>query len=262
VHRYTKKQHDFISEIAPENYNKDIADTFNEKFGTNISENQIKSYKGNHKIKSHVTRKRRTDPDKLLTDEQHKHLVSIAEGRTTNKISKMLNEKFRLSITPRQIQIYKKNHDLKSNISTTFKQGQKSWNKGMKGLDIGGKETQFKKGHRPYNYQLVGTERVNGEGYIDIKIADPNKWRPKHRIIWEKENGKIPRGFVVLFGDGTKSNVNIDNLILVSRSQLSLLNKLHLIKNDADLTRTGIIVTDIYQKISERKKQKEVNQID
>jgi hypothetical protein len=124
----------------------------------------------------------------------------------------------------------------------------------MKGLQIGGEETQFKKGNRPHNYKPVGTERVNGEGYVDVKIADPNKWRSKHILIWEKENGPVPKGHVIIFGDGNRLNLELDNLILVSRKQLAILNKNNLIQKDADLTRTGIIVADIYRKINEQKK--------
>lgn len=47
--------------------------------------------------------------------------------------------------------------------------------------------------------------------------------------------------------------VDIDNLILVSRKQLLILNNNNLIKNDVELTKTGIIIADIYSKINERK---------
>ena len=112
------------------------------------------------------------------------------------------------------------------------------------------------KGQKPHNYKPVGSERVNGDGYVDVKIADPNKWRAKHRLLWEEENGPIPKGYVIIFGDGNRRNFQQDNLILVSKSQLAILNKNQLIQNDADLTRAGIVIADIYKKIGERKKNK------
>lgn len=99
----------------------------------------------------------------------------------------------------------------------------------------------------------VGSERVNSDGYVDIKISDPNKWKGKHILIWEKENGPVPKGHCVIFGDGNNRNFDSNNLILVSRQQLIVLNKNNLIQSDADLTRTGVIIADLYQKINERK---------
>ena len=57
-------------------------------------------------------------------------------------------------------------------------------------------------------------------------------------------------------GDGNKRNFDPDNLILVSRAQLVRLNQGNLIQNDAELTRTGITIADIQNKIGERKKAK------
>lgn len=51
------------------------------------------------------------------------------------------------------------------------------------------------------------------------------------------------------------ANITLENLQLITKKQLATLNKKGLIANDADLTRTGIIMVDIYQKISERKRQ-------
>jgi hypothetical protein len=98
----------------------------------------------------------------------------------------------------------------------------------------------------------VGSERVNVDGYTEIKVSDPNKWRCKHVVIWEAHNGPMPKGYAIIFGDGNKENFELDNLILVSRQQLLTLNRNRLIQNDADLTRTGVIIADLYQKISQR----------
>ena len=69
-------------------------------------------------------------------------------------------------------------------------------------------------------------------------------------------SGQIPKGHVLIFGDGNKLNVSLDNLnFLVSRQQLLVLNRYNLIQNDADLTRTGIIIADIKTKINDRKQK-------
>ena len=149
---------------------------------------------------------------------------------------------------------YYGNRSLDSGLNGHFQPKHTPFNKGQKGLG-GWEPTQFKKGSRPANYKPVGTERVNGDDYVDIKVLDPNKWKGKHVIIWEAHNGPVPIGFVILFGDSDRRNFDINNLLLVSRKQLVMLNKKRLIQSDADLTRTGIIVADIYQKLSDRKRR-------
>jgi hypothetical protein len=105
----------------------------------------------------------------------------------------------------------------------------------------------------------VGSERVNSEGYVDIKIADTSKWKQKHLIVWEEHNGKVPRGQRVIFGDGDKLNCQIENLILVSMATLLELNRKNLIKPNIDLTKAGIIITELNRKIYQRIKVKAKN---
>jgi len=81
------------------------------------------------------------------------------------------------------------------------------------------KWTMFKKGNIPGNHRQVESERINKEGYIEIKIAEPNKWKLKHRLVWEQVNGKIPKGSNIQFKDGNRQNSNIDNLYIISRSE-------------------------------------------
>lgn len=192
----------------------------------------------------------------FYTEEQKSFLTRNIKGRTRKELCEMFNKHFSLNLGLNQITAYVKNNGLSSGIDARFRQGDNPWNKGKKGICTGGEQTQFKKGQRPHNYKPVGSERVNSDGYVDVKIADPNKWRAKHQLLWEEENGPIPKGYVIIFGDGDRRNFQQDNLILVSKSQLAILNKNQLIKNDADLTRVGIVIADIYKKVGERKKNK------
>lgn len=188
----------------------------------------------------------------FYSEEEIEYLRVITLGRYNKEITKMFNKKFSLNQTEKAIAGVRKRHKIKSELGGKFGEGHIPWNKGMKGLDTGGKETRFKKGHKPHNYLPVGSERVNGDGYVDIKISDPNKWRGKHIVVWEKHNGPVPKGHAVIFGDRNRRNFDPNNLVLVSRRQLSILNKNKLIQNNADSTRTAVIMADLYQKISER----------
>ena len=87
-----------------------------------------------------------------------------------------------------------------------------------------GTNSRFKKGNIPQNHKPVGTERLGKDGYVEIKISDPNKWQLKHRYVWEKENGKVPKGMVLIFKDNNKLNIDLDNLILISRAENMKIN--------------------------------------
>lgn len=43
----------------------------------------------------------------------------------------------------------------------------------------------------------------------------------KHRFLWETANGPIPKGHKVIFADGDKTNITLDNLIMVSSMGIS-----------------------------------------
>lgn len=90
------------------------------------------------------------------------------------------------------------------------------------------KATMFKKGLTPPNLRPVGSERVNVDGYVEIKVEGSRKWKLKHRVVWEEANGPIPKGYNIQFKDKNKQNVSLDNLYLISRGeQLRTENSIH-----------------------------------
>ncbi|PSA91505.1 HNH endonuclease [Bacillus atrophaeus] len=189
--------------------------------------------------------------------EEKEFIKNNVKGRSNAELLKMFNDRFGLNLTKSQIAAFKKNNRLSSGLDGRFKSGHVPFNKGKKGLVCGGKETQFKKGQRALNYRPIGSERVSVDGYIEIKIANPGKWRLKHLVLWEKANGPVPKGHCLLFLDGNKLNVTLDNLQLITRSQLIRMNQNGLISKDADLTKTGTVIAEILSKIGERKRREE-----
>ena len=80
------------------------------------------------------------------------------------------------------------------------------------------RQTMFRKGNIPANHKPIGYERINVDGYVEVKVAEPNKFRLKHRIVWEENFGTIPPGYNVQFRDKNRQNLQPDNLYLISRS--------------------------------------------
>ncbi len=106
--------------------------------------------------------------------------------------------------------------------ATRFQKGHTTWNKGMKGLQAGGraKETQFGKGHMPHNWVPVGTEQVR-DGYLYRKVTDTRSrhdWKLVHVMLWEQHNGPIPSGLILCFKDGNKQHIALENLELITRA--------------------------------------------
>lgn len=187
------------------------------------------------------------------TDEKE-YLKKITPGHHYKEIAELMSKKFDMEFTVSQIKNAIGRYKLNTGFNGQFQKGNIPYNKGVKGvIHEGCKKTWFKKGNIPTNHKDVGTERVNVYGYVEIKVAEPNKWRLKHHVIYEKHNGLIPKGYNVIFGDGDPMNLYIDNLILVSKAQLLKMNQHKLIKNSADITRTGALIADIYLKIGKRK---------
>jgi hypothetical protein len=189
--------------------------------------------------------------------EQVTFLKENVYGRSRKEITVMFNACFGLELRESQITGFIKNRHLKTGLDGRFSRGHIPFNKDKKGIG-GWDPTQFKKGNKPANWVPIGSERVNGDGYVDIKIADgklQKNWKGKHIIIWEKANGLVPEGSVLIFADRNRLNVTLENLLLVSRSELAIMNRRGLITSNSELTKTGIIVADIHLKIGERKKK-------
>lgn len=187
------------------------------------------------------------------TEVQIGYIREIAQGHSYNEITELFNTRFGLDLSFTQIRAALKNRGICNGRGGRFRPGHTPFNKGKKKLWKGGEETQFKKGHVPHTYKPVGTESTRAD-YVYVKVADPNKWRMKHILIWETAYGPAPQGYAVMFADGNRYNVTLDNLLMVSRRELAVMNKKRLISTDAALTKAGVTVADICMKITTRRK--------
>lgn len=191
------------------------------------------------------------------TVEEQKFMKEYVPGHSYKEIQKAFTEKFGWEISLGQVNAYIGNHHLSTGRTGRFQKGQEPTNKGKKGICADGCErTWFKKGHIPANYRPVGSERVNADGYIEVKVADPNKWKLKHRVVWESVNGKIPKGYIIIFRDNDKSNTDIDNLLLIKRGTHAVLNHTGFCEYSGEFKETAICIAELKAATSRAKNRK------
>lgn len=77
----------------------------------------------------------------------------------------------------------------------------------------------------------VGAERDSRKGYVLVKVAEEptvpqskDNWRMKHVLVWERENGPLPDGMDVMFGDRDPANLDPANLVAVPHRLMAMLN--------------------------------------
>jgi hypothetical protein len=106
--------------------------------------------------------------------------------------------------------------------ASRFKAGHNTYNKGQKmskEMYEMVKVSMFKKGNEPHNMKYDGHERLDPkDGYIYIRISK-GKYVLKHRLVWEQNNGPIPKGNIIIFKDKNKYNLNIDNLQMITKRE-------------------------------------------
>ena len=211
----------FAREYGPQHTVEETAAAITERFGRKVTYQQASAMFKNHRIHA-APRKGRPGKTKY-PDGMGDYIREIAKGRTKYEIADLVNEKYGPgTITPASVHAYKKNHKITTGLTG-----------------------HFRKGQVPHNWRSVGSERINADGYVEVKIREPKTRKAKHRLIWEEHYGPVPANHVVIFKDGDKLNLDITNLALVSRSVHARLNQLGIQHPGADVFDTAVAVAEL-----------------
>ena len=217
----TKEQRQYLKDNVKGKSSIELAELLNKEFGTNYSYKVIANYKKNNAITSDIRCH--------YTGEIIQFVKKNIKGKTCSEMAELLNKEFSLNCKSSQIKYLKKRFGLRSEL-----------------------DCRFKKGQSAHNYKPIGYEFVQCDGYIYVKIAEPNTWVKKHRYIWEKYYGKIPKGYRVAFKDQNRQNCEIDNLILVSKKDFATMAGNKLFSNSKELTETGFLIAQLINKTKEK----------
>ena len=199
-------------------------------------------------------------------------------GLSTKELAAAVNSRFGTDYN--EMQVYRLRHRLGVNPATDgrfqkgsqigaayqFRPGHAPANKGKTWDESGLSEESrkrcakgwFKQGQTPVNHLPIGTRRLRPkDGYIWQKTAEPNRWTPAHRVIWEENHGPIPKGMCVTFLDGDRTNLRLDNLALISQKENRVLNngRTYQRTDDAALSMTNIMTLRLSMKIKEKTKR-------
>lgn len=184
------------------------------------------------------------------------HLEFLREHETMprRELSKIFNTKFSTDKTSEAISQKCRKIGLTCPNDGCFKKGSIPANKGTKGF-MKSNRTSFKQGAIPPNTKKVGSivriKDKSGRFYMKIKLAEPNKWQPLHKYIWERKHGNIQKGTCIIFKDKNTLNVQLDNLMAVSRSELVRLNQKYAYI-DESLKETALQVIKLQHKMRKR----------
>lgn len=250
---------------------RQLAPLIERDLGIVMTPEQVHCYTQNHKIR--CGKRGKPLPEKrITTPEVEAFILEHHKGTGYQDMADMVNERFGTSYTADQMNAYYGRRHLNSGLTERFEKGHESANKGKTWDEQGiPKETQekmlqtaFKKGDIPHNGGTpVGAVRLrkatrnkpNSHPYYYEKVAQPNVWRLKHQLEWERHNGPIPEGCMVTFADGDTTNWHIENLLLETKAQHAIKNRHNIHGNDVASGEVANAIADLASAVAGRRKK-------
>lgn len=228
--KYTEDQLTYLEHGYKSMNVRDLTKAFNDHFDQERTECAIKTklikqgFSCERAPKDRLVNRIRlfTEPQKMFIRENYK-------GRSIADMTRLFNDYFKTNITEKQITSFVQNNGITSGRTGRFKKKHVPWNYNTKGF-TGPNKRSFKKGNLPPKTKPLGSERTGKDDYRLIKVLDRNgrackRFKPKHVHIWEKVNGPVPAGHVIAFKDSDKNNMDISNLVLLSKAEMLRLNQ-------------------------------------
>ncbi len=194
---------------------KEIADLYNKEFGMNASKTIVAKFMRKHNMGNVF----------IYSDEQLNFIKECYLKYGTKEATKLFNKKFNMTKSMSQISAIAKKNGW--HVDTSVREN--IW---ANCLD---------------RSKEVGSIRKNKSGRFFIKVEGYKKYQEAGRAVWEKHNGKIPKGNVILYLDNDPSNYDINNLAMISRKRLTELQGFGMKSIDAEITKTGIVWCELYE---------------
>jgi hypothetical protein len=214
---------------------------FISKFGGSYTHHQFANILHNLGFKSKGGFKTKGKFKFQLSDAQVSWLKEEYQIYTAAILLNMFNKKYARSLTMEQFKNVLAKHEIKSETKFTDKVGYEV------------NRTAFKKGGIHPTAVSVGSELIEG-GYTRVKVAEPNVWKSKHVIVYEKHFGPVKSGEVIRFKDGNKDNFSPENLFKTTRRGHGFLFKFQLLSQPKPAQESLLLLTQVRDKNDEIKK--------
>lgn len=184
----------------------------------------------------------------FYTSEEIDFMRDNAKGISVQELTNRFNDKFGTNISKTAIARIKSNYGIKSDYNSgKFTSERLKGNKFRAGIKpING----FKTGNSPHTTRPLGSERINKDGYVEIKTSYPKKWKLKHHVIYEKAyNYKLKPGEKIIFLDRNKRNFKVNNLIKITTRQQVILARSSIKSNIPEINLAEINLARYREKI-------------
>lgn len=196
---------------------------------------------------------------KNFTEEQEEWLMAH-NYLSAAEMSEGLNEAFSLNTTSKEIKGWRTSSRNPRTTPSRFQKGHTPFSKGKKWDEFMPPESQarsrtttFRKDEKPHNTLPLGSIRILS-GYWVIKVSDEGtqyqKWKFIHRLLWERENGPIPDGMNVVFRNGDRNDMRIENLMLMNKKEMGRYMPVN--DSEPEMQRLSEVVARLAAKIAEK----------
>lgn len=273
IYKYPQEVHDFVRENCTKLRDDDLAEECNRLFGTEFTKNKMKCFRGNHGywngMPLHYSQEEYQRRQTHFPKGMHEYIRDNSWGVSNKEMVRRVKEKFGYEMTVGQMHSYRSRYGFRSGGAGWVSKTQPPPNKGKKIDEYMSPEavekvrrTVFKKGDRPVNEMPIGTEIVNelSKGYRMVKVSmtgtQRERWKFVHRLVWEKHHGAVPEDSVIVFRDGDKMNCDIENLALITRGELAVMNRRKYFSDNPLVTDVGITLAKIRKAVSEAEKRR------
>lgn len=177
-----------------------------------------------------------------ITDEMRQYIIENAPNLHNEELTKRFNKKFG---TQYKMEYLKK---VKCKL-------------GVKGLGM-----DWQKGKIAPNAVAVGTERISKcRNFIEIKVKESKSagnyndcWERKHRYLYKKYYGEIPKNCIVIFLNRNKRDFSKKNLVAVDKDAFRVATRQGWVNNEIcnpELTKLGIMTAQLYIQMGKIKKE-------